>query len=297
MAFDETPAYTGPVADLDEVSDNLLNAAFPNRVAFASLPTAGNAGVLAIASDGAAGGGGGEALYRDNGSTWDLLGVIHATEGADVHHAQSHSLGSHSTEAHSELTGVGASDHHSNANDHAQSHSLGSHSTEAHSELTGVNANDHHEPPTAVVASADEHRNATTTVTSHAELKFAVGANEDWAFEMTLFVQEDGDTNADMKVTVIGPSGATVSHGVIGMDVAEIAPNKVSEVQMEGNRTGPNTTPVGLGNGGSCTLLVRGSIRNGSTPGDCVLQFAQNTSVAHNSTIKAGSTLTAVEAT
>ena len=51
-------------------------------------------------------------LSRDNGSTWDSLGIVHLTIGADDHHAQSHSLGSHSSEAHSELTGVGVNDHH-----------------------------------------------------------------------------------------------------------------------------------------------------------------------------------------
>lgn len=40
--------------------------------------------------------------------------------------------------AHSHLSGIGANDH------HAQAHTLGSHSTKAHNELTGVGANDHH---------------------------------------------------------------------------------------------------------------------------------------------------------
>lgn len=54
------------------------------------------------------------------------------------HVPQAHTLASHSTKAHSELTGVGADDH------HAQAHTLTSHSTRAHSELTGIGANDHH---------------------------------------------------------------------------------------------------------------------------------------------------------
>lgn len=52
--------------------------------------------------------------------------------------AASHSLASHSSEAHSELSGVGTDDH------HAQAHTLASHSSEAHSELTGVGTDDHH---------------------------------------------------------------------------------------------------------------------------------------------------------
>ena len=46
---------------------------------FANRPASGNAGVAFLSSDGAAGGGGDEALYRDNGTTWDLIGLIPAT--------------------------------------------------------------------------------------------------------------------------------------------------------------------------------------------------------------------------
>ncbi len=80
---------------------------------------------------------------------------------SDQHHAQAHSLTSHSTRAHSELTGIGATDHHSNANDHAQAHTLTSHSTRAHSELTGVGADDHH---------AQSHTLTSHSTRAHSEL-------------------------------------------------------------------------------------------------------------------------------
>ena len=54
------------------------------------------------------------------------------------HTPKAHTLTSHSTKAHNELTGIGADDH------HAQSHTLTSHSTKAHNELTGIGENDHH---------------------------------------------------------------------------------------------------------------------------------------------------------
>jgi hypothetical protein len=56
----------------------------------------------------------------------------------DARTPAAHTLASHSTKAHSELSGVGADDH------HAQSHTLASHSAKAHSDLTGIGANDHH---------------------------------------------------------------------------------------------------------------------------------------------------------
>ena len=44
-----------------------------------------------------------------------LAANTHASPGADTHHAQTHTLASHSTKAHSELTGVGVNDHHAQA--------------------------------------------------------------------------------------------------------------------------------------------------------------------------------------
>ncbi|MBI4312287.1 MAG: hypothetical protein HY681_10960 [Chloroflexi bacterium] len=57
---------------------------------------------------------------------------------SDQHHAQSHTLASHSAKAHSDLTGVGIDDH------HAQGHTLASHSARAHSDLTGITVDQHH---------------------------------------------------------------------------------------------------------------------------------------------------------
>ena len=52
---------------------------------------------------------------HDGAPTQQLLAAnTHGTPAADTHHAQSHTHASH--------TGIGATDHHSNANDHAQNH-------------------------------------------------------------------------------------------------------------------------------------------------------------------------------
>ncbi|GAI10928.1 unnamed protein product [marine sediment metagenome] len=58
--------------------------------------------------------------------------------GADLHTPKAHTLGSHSTKAHTELTGVAANQHHN------ETHTLASHSTKAHAELTGVSKDQHH---------------------------------------------------------------------------------------------------------------------------------------------------------
>lgn len=54
-------------------------------------------------------------LFRDTGAVWEEILVSHADLSdvtANQHHASSHTHTSH--------TGIGATDHHSNANDHAQ---------------------------------------------------------------------------------------------------------------------------------------------------------------------------------
>lgn len=60
--------------------------------------------------------------------------------GADDHHAQAHTLTSHSTRAHSELSSVGVDDH------HAQVHGSAAHSGTigAHTDLSGVTSDQHH---------------------------------------------------------------------------------------------------------------------------------------------------------
>ena len=61
-------------------------------------------------------------------------------ELADPQKPKAHTLASHSTKGHPELTGVTSGQH------HAQSHTLASHSTKGHPELTGVTASQHHTP-------------------------------------------------------------------------------------------------------------------------------------------------------
>jgi hypothetical protein len=45
--------------------------------------------------------------------------TVDSTHSGSAHHAQSHSLASHSSEAHSELTSIGANDHHNESHSHA----------------------------------------------------------------------------------------------------------------------------------------------------------------------------------
>ncbi len=66
------------------------------------------------------------------------LALSYPTHDNVLDHAEAHTLASHSTKAHAELTDVLANQH------HAQSHTLASHTTKAHTELTDVLASQHH---------------------------------------------------------------------------------------------------------------------------------------------------------
>jgi hypothetical protein len=79
-------------------------------------PAAGQIGRLYYSTDT-------EVIERDNGSTWDSWGFTHLTIGANDHHNESHSLTSHSSRAHSELTGVTSDLHHPQL--HATQHQPG----------------------------------------------------------------------------------------------------------------------------------------------------------------------------
>ena len=100
--------------------DNELFGLLPAGLA-AARPAAGIAGRMYFSTDTLV-------LERDTGAGWvevargetairlaQLVEKAHASltgVTSDQHHAQAHTLGSHSTKAHAELTGVGASDHH-----------------------------------------------------------------------------------------------------------------------------------------------------------------------------------------
>lgn len=98
----------------------------------AARPAAAKAGKLYFATDNGI-------LYRDTGAAWVQVGAER--------------LAALTARAHSDLTGIGADDH------HAQGHTLASHSTKAHSELTGVGADDHHAKQHAM----DDAANHTST--------------------------------------------------------------------------------------------------------------------------------------
>lgn len=60
---------------------------------------------------------------------------------------------------------------------------------------------------------ADEPVTSSTALQDDDHLLLAVGANEVWEFDMTLYVT--GDVGGDLALTVAGPAGSAERYGAI----------------------------------------------------------------------------------
>lgn len=134
----------------------------------------------------------------------------------------------------------------------------------------------------SVRKSANQSVTSSTTVINDTHLKFAVAANETYIFQLFLWTYA-ADGTPDIKLTCTGPSGSTVSW---------------SSSQVIFNAAGSTTLTVVSASGVTADLFVDanergiqlyGTIANGANAGDLQLQWAQNTSSANSTTVKAGS--------
>lgn len=129
-----------------------------------------------------------------------------------------------------------------------------------------------------VFKSADETApQSSTTYQDDDVLKFAIGANETWVGQIHVLVL--GDATADIKLQLVGPSGSTITFAGIGARTADTLANASVNV---------------YGADASARLVILSfSIVNGATAGFSTLQWAQSTSTAADTTVKAGSFLVA----
>jgi len=132
--------------------------------------------------------------------------------------------------------------------------------------------------------SSDQTVTSSTTVVNDSQLKFAVAANETYIFQAWLYTYA-ADGTPDIKVTFTGPSGSTVFW---------------SSSQVIFNAGGSTTLTVVSPGATTADLFVDsnlraiqlyGTILNSSTAGDVQLQWAQNTSSANGTSVKAGSSI------
>ena len=132
--------------------------------------------------------------------------------------------------------------------------------------------------------SSDQTVTSSTTLVNDSQLKFAVAANETYIFQAWLYTYA-ADGTPDIKVTFTGPAGSTVLW---------------SSSQVIFNAGGSTTLTVVAPGATTADLFVDsnlraiqlyGTILNNSTAGDLQFQWAQNTSSANGTSIKAGSSI------
>lgn len=147
------------------------------------------------------------------------------------------------------------------------------------------------EAPTHLLVrkSSDESVTSSTTLQDDDELKFAIGANEKWVADFWIAGYSSSGT-PDMKVAINIPSGATVTYWVVTSPSSQPSSGDLCSKLA----TSPGTAFVcPLDQNGPHGYMVHVSVSNSTTAGDVVLQWAQNTSNATATTVKAGSSLEA----
>jgi hypothetical protein len=134
----------------------------------------------------------------------------------------------------------------------------------------------------AVRKSADQSVTSSTTIANDTHLKFAIGANETYTFNLWLYTSAANSTPG-IKWNVAGPSGSTVFFSPPNTYPMADGATVIATI---GSST---DTFQGFVDGNLRPILIQGTILNGSTAGDVQLKWAQNTSSATATTVKAGS--------
>lgn len=134
----------------------------------------------------------------------------------------------------------------------------------------------------SVRKSSDQTVTSSTTLVNDSQLKFAIEASATYTFQAWLYVYA-ADATPDIKVTFTGPSGSTLFWS--SSQVIFLANGSTTlTVVAPGGTTGDFFVDSNLR-----VVQLYGSILNSTTAGDVQLQFAQNTSSANGTSVKAGS--------
>ena len=117
-------------------------------------------------------------------------------------------------------------------------------------------------------------KTADTTAADDDQLTLAVAANTTYKVRALVFF--DGATAGDIKLALSGPSGATLSYGILGPGSSSSALSSISVRMSVGG--GGSIGAVGVGT--SAWAVIEGIIRVASTAGNVAVQWAQGTSDA-----------------
>ena len=141
-------------------------------------------------------------------------------------------------------------------------------------------------PPTikSVRKSSDQTVTSSTTLINDSQLKFAVAANETYIFQAWLYTFA-ADGTPDIKVTFTGPAGSTVLWSS-----SQVIFNAAAATTLTVVAPGATTADLFV-DANLRAIQLYGTISNSTTAGDLQFQFAQNTSSANGTSVKAGSSI------
>lgn len=139
-----------------------------------------------------------------------------------------------------------------------------------------------------VAKSTTESVTSSTTYQDDNELFLPAVANATYRFDLLLL--HSSGTTGRFKMQFTAPAGATVSWGVIGVEVSITSSTNVANVIMP-SRLVSDILGLGGGNLTGTTAMIQGVLTTSSTAGNLMLQWAQNTSDAAATQVRAGSTL------
>lgn len=150
-------------------------------------------------------------------------------------------------------------------------------------------------PISAEKASATS-RNTTVTNTADPDLSIALPASSTWDLTAKLLLSSAANAAGDFKFEWQYPANATLTSTPLAL-VATLASGTSADV--EAGATAPDATSPSSGHAFGCstniaTALCTGRVTLGATAGNVLIAWSQQNSNGSNTTVNAGSSVTAV---
>ena len=143
--------------------------------------------------------------------------------------------------------------------------------------------------PTIVLKSSDETVNNSNALQNDDDLLFAIGANEDWIFQFSIFCISG--TTPDTKFAITVPAAGTFL--IWGIGQARVTDAALITYAIA--QTVSGTALVIGGIAANLQVVITGAVSNGANAGNVQLQWAQQVANASDTKVLAGSSLTAWE--
>lgn len=137
---------------------------------------------------------------------------------------------------------------------------------------------------------------SSTVLQNDNDLFVPVAANSTYLMELLLLHDSDNNAAADIDISWTGPTGATMNWGVHGANINETGSSgTITATNMQTRLINEEAT-FGGGDSTGTTAFASGLLITSGTAGTLQLQWAQNTSNAVATNVRAGSWLKLTQA-